>query len=272
MDPWATQDVGLRYDRLSPSGTTEIRLLPNLPRGEIVHATTRPYRVSAPATLDGLTEFFFVLDGHGELWRGDDHIDEVTELLPGRCVMMPERTLFQYRTGSQHLEFLVITAPRFEPARWSPASRGRWSADEIGLGSAAGTKPQSSWMADLHETIGRPAPDGSEIRPLLECEDGGFAHCTLKQGACAKAIKHRTVDEIWFVLGGRGKIWRKNEAGQTAEDPLRPGRCITIPVGTSFQFRSEADSPLRIGIGTFPKWPGEDEALMVVGPWAQNPP
>jgi mannose-6-phosphate isomerase-like protein (cupin superfamily) len=266
MVPWATQDVGLRYDRLSPSGTTEIRLLPNLPRGEIVHATTRPYRVSEPATLDGLTEFFFVLDGHGELWRADDHIDEVTELLPGRCVKMPERTLYQYRTGSEHLEFLVITAPRFEPARWSRASRGRWSADEIGLGSAAGTKPQSSWTADIHETIGRVAPDGSEIRPLLECEAGGFAHCTLKQGACAKAIEHRAVDEIWFVLGGKGMIWRRNEAGQATED-LRPGRCITIPVGTSFQFRSEPDSPLRIGIGTFPKWRGDDEALMVDGPW-----
>jgi hypothetical protein len=40
MVPWATQDVKLRYDYLSPAGTTEIRLLPNLPRGEIVHATT----------------------------------------------------------------------------------------------------------------------------------------------------------------------------------------------------------------------------------------
>jgi mannose-6-phosphate isomerase-like protein (cupin superfamily) len=263
---FATQDVRLRYDYLSPSGTTEIRLLPNLPRGEIVHATTAPCRVAGPATLDGLTEFFFVLDGHGELWRADDHIDEVTQLIPGRCVMMPEGTLYQYRTGSQHLEFLVITAPRFDRARWSRASRGRWSADEFGLGSAAGAEPQSSWTADIHETIVRVAPDGSEIRPLLECEAGGFAHCTLKQGACSKGIKHRTVDEIWFVLGGKGTIWRRSEAGQ-AEDLLRPGRCITIPIGTSFQFRSEGDSPLRIGIATFPKWLGDDEAQMVDGRW-----
>jgi mannose-6-phosphate isomerase-like protein (cupin superfamily) len=180
---------------------------------------------------------------------------------------MPQGTLYQYRTGSQHLTFLVITAPRFDRARWRPAARGRWSADEIGLGLPAGTEPQLSWTADVRETIDYAAPDGSEIRLLLEDEAGGFAHCTLKQGSCAKAIKHRSVDEIWFVFGGKGRIWRRSEAGQEAEDLLYPGQCITIPVGTSFQFKSEAESPLRVGIATFPKWPGDNEAQIVDGPW-----
>lgn len=268
MVPWATQDVRLRYDYMSPSEATEIRLLPNLPSGEIVHAITPPHRVSTPAMLDGITEFFFVLGGYAELWRADDHVEEVTQLVPGRCVRMPPSTLFQYRTGSQRLEFLVITAPRWERERWSPATRGRWSADEFGLGLTPGTEPQSSWTADIREEVDYVAPDGSEIRLLLEEEAGGFAHCTLKQGLCSHAVKHKTVDEIWFVLGGGGRIWRMSEDGQAAEDLLRPGRCVTIPVGTHFQFRSETVSPLRIGIGTFPKWPGRDEAQLVEGRWS----
>jgi mannose-6-phosphate isomerase-like protein (cupin superfamily) len=267
MISWATQDVRLHYDYISPSGTTEIRSLPNLPRGEIVHARTHPNQVSEPAILEGITEFFFILDGHAELWRVDGSLEEVTELLPGRCIMMPPGTPFQYTTGRHQLEFLVITAPRWEREKWRQANYGRWSEDEMGRGAAARSDTLPSWTADLRNAICRPAPDGSDICPLLEVDAGGFAHCTLKQGLCSKAVKHNTVDEIWFVLGGRGTIWRMSEDSETATDLLRPGRCITIPVGTSFQFKSEGNSPLRIGIGTFPKWPGESEAQLVVGPW-----
>jgi mannose-6-phosphate isomerase-like protein (cupin superfamily) len=266
MAAWATQDVRLFYDYVSPSEATEIRLLPNLPRGEIVHATTGARRVSAPAVLDGIVEMFFVLAGSAELWRAAAGTEEVTLLCPGRCVKMPPGTLFQYRTGLEPLEFLVITGPRWERERWSHAPRGRWSFDEVGAGVPAGGSQQSSWTADLRDEPDYLAPDGSEIRLLLEDEPGGFAHCTLAPGACTQAVTHRTVDEIWFVLGGTGSIWRQGN-GDSAEDLLRPGRCVTIPVGTSFQFRADGSSPLRIGIGTFPKWPGASEAEPVDGPW-----
>lgn len=264
---WATQDLRLVYDYVAPSGSTEIRLLPNLPRGEIVHATTPAYRVSEPAVLDGITEFFYVLDGRGELWRAAGGDDEVTELVPGRCVAMPPATPFQYRTGAQSLSFLVITAPRWERERWSRATRGRWAPQEFGHGPPASREPSGWWTTDLRERIDHTAPDGSEIRTLLEVDAGGFAHCTLEQGSCSSAVRHRTVDEIWFVLGGHGEIWRRNASGQTPPDELRPGRCVTIPVGTSFQFKADGDSPLRIGIGTFPKWPPDGDADPVDGRW-----
>jgi mannose-6-phosphate isomerase-like protein (cupin superfamily) len=222
--------------------------------------------VSQPAVLDGITEFFYVLDGHGELWRAARD-DDVTELMPRRCVKVPPATPFQYRTGAQALSFLVITAPRFERERSSRASHGRWSPDELGHGPSASSEPPEPWTTDLREDIDYAAPDGSEIRLLLDVDAGGFAHCTLRQGSCSSAVRHRTVDEIWFVLGGHGKIWRKSASGETAEDELRPGRGLTIPVGTSFQFRASGCSPLRIGIGTFPRWPGVDEAEPVDSRW-----
>jgi len=264
---WATEDLRLVYDYVAPSGSTEIRLLPNLPRGEIVHATTPAYRVSEPAVLDDITEFFCVLDGRGDLWRAACGDGEVTELVPGRCVAMPPATPFQYRTGAQSLSFLVITAPCWKPEQWSRAARGRWSAHEFGHGPPASTEPPGWWTTDLRQRIDHTAPDGSEIRALLEVDAGGFAHCTLQQGSYSSAVRHRTVDKIWFVLGGHGEIWRSTVSGEEAQDELRPGRCVTIPVGISFQFRADGDSPLRIGIGTFPKSPADGDADPVDGRW-----
>ena len=146
-------------------------------------------------------------------------------------------------------------------------THGRWSPDELGHGPSASSEPPEQWTTDLREDVDYTAPDGSEIRLLLDVDAGGFAHCTLRQGSCSSAVTHRTVDEIWFVLGGHAKIWRKSASGETAEDELRPGRGLTIPVGTSFQFRASGCSPLRIGIGTFPKWPGAVEAERVDGRW-----
>lgn len=74
------------------------------------------------------------------------------------------------------------------------------------------------------------------------------------------------MEEIWFFLTGRGEMWRKL-GGHAAVVPVDPGVCLTIPLGTHFQFRSFGDAPLAaIGV-TLPPWPGEGEASEVPGPW-----
>ena len=192
--------------------------------------------------LAGISEFFYILDGRGELWRATESGDDVTELVPGRCVAMPPGTPYQYRTGAQSLSFLAITAPRWEPKRWSCAGRGRWSVHELGHGPPASAGSRGWWTTDLRQRISHTARDGSEIRNLLEVEAGGFAHCTLGHGALSSAVRHRTVDEIWLVLGGHGEVRRSSPSGKTAQDELRPGRCVTIPVGTSLRFQADGDS------------------------------
>jgi mannose-6-phosphate isomerase-like protein (cupin superfamily) len=48
---------------------------------------------------------------------------------------------------------------------------------------------------------------------------------------------------------------------------VKAGICLTIPVGTQFQFRSFGKEPLSaIGI-TMPPWPGEGEAYEIEGKW-----
>jgi hypothetical protein len=48
---------------------------------------------------------------------------------------------------------------------------------------------------------------------------------------------------------------------------LRRGVALTIPVGTSFQFRNTGRDPLAIIGVTMPPWPGEDEAMESKGVW-----
>jgi len=110
------------------------------------------------------------------------------------------------------------------------------------------------------------APDGSEVRILAATARGSMAHFRLEPGAVSKAIVHRSVDEIWYVLAGRGRMWRKS-AGAAETIALEAGISLMIPVGTHFQFRCDGDVALEAVAVTMPPWPGADEALEVAGIW-----
>jgi mannose-6-phosphate isomerase-like protein (cupin superfamily) len=110
------------------------------------------------------------------------------------------------------------------------------------------------------------APDGSDVRVLPGVAGGSLAHFELGAGETSIAVVHRTVEEIWYFLDGRGEMWRKSGEQEDVVE-VSPDVCVTIPLGTRFQFRAIGDSPLTaIGV-TIPPWPGEDEATPVVGPW-----
>jgi len=110
------------------------------------------------------------------------------------------------------------------------------------------------------------APDGSEVRILCGLSRGGLAVFTLQPQAVSKAVAHSTVEEIWYVISGRGRIWRK--LGQQEEiDEIDAGVSLSLPIGTKFQFRCEGLEPLTVLGVTMPPWPGEDEAYFVEGVW-----
>ena len=115
------------------------------------------------------------------------------------------------------------------------------------------------------------APDGTLARILLKLDGGGLAHFTLPAGATSHAVRHRTVEEIWFFLSGRGEIWRAAGDAQSVVAAL-PGVSITIPLGTAFQFRAVGDEPLVFLAITMPPWPGDGEAFRMKGPWTATLP
>jgi mannose-6-phosphate isomerase-like protein (cupin superfamily) len=109
------------------------------------------------------------------------------------------------------------------------------------------------------------APDGSEVRILCALTGGSMAHFRLAAGQVSRAVRHRTVEEIWYILSGEGEMWRST--GETGEvTHLVAGTCLTIPVGTAFQFRAFGEALAAVAI-TMPPWPGEDEAEIVIGNW-----
>ena len=110
------------------------------------------------------------------------------------------------------------------------------------------------------------APDGSHVRILLSAQGGSMAHFELRSGKTSIAVVHRTVEEIWYVVSGSGQMWRKNDDGEEIVK-LEPGVCLTIPLGTQFQFRASTYNPLAAIAITMPPWPGPDEAVVVEGPW-----
>ena len=110
------------------------------------------------------------------------------------------------------------------------------------------------------------APDGSDVRVLLGLAGGGMAHFALAPGQVSLAVTHRTVEEIWYIVSGGGQMWRKHGAHEDVVT-LAPGVCLTIPLGTHFQFRAHAHEGVAAVAVTMPPWPGEGEACVVAGPW-----
>jgi mannose-6-phosphate isomerase-like protein (cupin superfamily) len=110
------------------------------------------------------------------------------------------------------------------------------------------------------------APDGSNVRVLLGLTGGSMAHFELPPDQTSKAVTHRTVAEIWFCLSGRGEMWRK-QLDHEEVVTVEPGVCLTIPLGTHFQFRSFGDESLTAIAITMPPWPNNDEATFVTGRW-----
>src|SRR5436190_22236380 len=112
------------------------------------------------------------------------------------------------------------------------------------------------------------APDGSEIRLLLNMERDGTCHCTLPPQTASIAGVHKTIEEIWYCIQGQGQMWRKVGENESVVD-ISPGTCLTIPTHTYFQFRNTGTTPLCIIITTMPPWPGPEEWREVAGYWPQ---
>ena len=121
----------------------------------------------------------------------------------------------------------------------------------------------------LNPDVDVTAPDGAEVRLLCANEQGSMAHFTLNPGQVSMAVSHNTVGEIWYILEGSGRMWRKLD-GKEEILKLKPGLSFTIPLGTHFQFRCDGDTPLKALDITMPPWPGPDEAFEVEGKWASK--
>lgn len=113
------------------------------------------------------------------------------------------------------------------------------------------------------------APDGALVHVLLSLHGGSMATFTLQPGQVSAAVKHRSVEELWYVVAGRGRMWRRDAAHEEIV-ALEPGLCLSVPLGTAFQFRCDGEAALVAVAVTLPPWPGEDEAVLLPGPFDRD--
>ena len=111
------------------------------------------------------------------------------------------------------------------------------------------------------------SPLGARIRFLMDGPHGNMIHSTVPPGMVGRACHFLTIDEYWYVLSGEGEIWRSAPDGHESITRLIPGVCVDIPLGTAFQYRCTGNVPLVFTCTALPPWPGDDEAVIVDGPW-----
>jgi len=110
------------------------------------------------------------------------------------------------------------------------------------------------------------SPAGADIRFLMDGERGNMIHSTIPPQQVNRATVHATVSEFWYVLEGKGEIWRNNGV-ESSITVLAPGTAIDIPVGTAFQYRNVSDIALKFICIAMPPWPGDAEATFIDGKW-----
>ncbi len=60
------------------------------------------------------------------------------------------------------------------------------------------------------------APDGCDVRVLLALGGGSMAHFELPAATTTIAVMPRTVEEIWYVVSGRGAGAQRPRRAATA--------------------------------------------------------
>ena len=50
------------------------------------------------------------------------------------------------------------------------------------------------------------APDGAGVRIPLNLAGGSMAHFELLPEHTSRAVAHRTVEEIWYIVSGQGEM------------------------------------------------------------------
>jgi mannose-6-phosphate isomerase-like protein (cupin superfamily) len=113
-------------DAKSPAGA-DIRYLMDSETGGMIHSTVPQHQVNKATVHATVNEFWYVLEGHGEIWRDDGQESSITVLVPGTSIDIPVGTAFQYRNVSDvDLTFICITMPPWPGASEATYVKGIW--------------------------------------------------------------------------------------------------------------------------------------------------
>jgi mannose-6-phosphate isomerase-like protein (cupin superfamily) len=78
-------------------------------------------------------EIWYILRGHGQMWRRQADREETVALRPGTCISIPAGTHFQFRSASGGpLAAVGVTMPPWPGAHEAYEVHGPWAADSSG--------------------------------------------------------------------------------------------------------------------------------------------
>ena len=113
-------------DGSSPAGAV-IRLLMDSDTGGMIHSTVPSGQINRAVVHATVNEFWYILEGHGEIWRRDHEQERVTTLVPGVSIDIPVGTAFQYRNaGTDPFKFICVTMPKWPGEQESTYVKGIW--------------------------------------------------------------------------------------------------------------------------------------------------
>jgi len=116
----------LTADAKSPAGA-DIRFLMDGVAGNMIHSTVPPAQVNRATVHATVSEFWYVLEGNGQIWRRSGAEEKITSLVPGVSIDIPVGTAFQYRNvGTEPLKFICITMPPWPGDHEASYLKGAW--------------------------------------------------------------------------------------------------------------------------------------------------
>jgi mannose-6-phosphate isomerase-like protein (cupin superfamily) len=126
-------------------------------------------------------------------------------------------------------------------------------------------------MKQLSKSPDDIATDRAEIRWVFASKEASVVHCTLPPKVVSVATRLVDTHEIWYFIGGRGRIWFKDEGqAEGKEEEVGPGTCLSIPAGVHFQYRNTGRDPLTFVCVTMPPFQSNETTTMKVEPhWKQ---
>lgn len=113
-------------DAKSPAGA-DIRFTMNGATGNMIHSTDPPGQINKATIHETVSEFWYILEGEGEIWRRDDDEEKVTSLVAGVSIDIPVGTVFQYRNvGTSPIKFVCISMPPWPGDHEASHLEGAW--------------------------------------------------------------------------------------------------------------------------------------------------
>ncbi|MEP6269217.1 MAG: cupin domain-containing protein [Paracoccaceae bacterium] len=116
-----------RADAKSPAGA-DIRFIMDGTTGNMIHSNVPPGQVNRATIHKTISEFWYILEGEGEIWRRNEHEERIVSLVSGVSIDIPVGTAFQYRNiGTKPLKFICISMPPWPGDHEASHLKGAWT-------------------------------------------------------------------------------------------------------------------------------------------------